>query len=137
MSANPAAAGTIEPASASGGAARREEGLVAGILGAISLSHCLNDVIQSLVPALYPILKSSYALDFGQIGLITLAFQFTASLLQPLVGILSDRRPRPYYLAVGMGLTLCGLLLLSRASSFGLILLAASLIGTGSPVFHP
>jgi FSR family fosmidomycin resistance protein-like MFS transporter len=137
MSANPADAGTLQPAPVSGGTARREDGLVVGIMGAISLSHCLNDLIQSLVPALYPILKSAYALDFGQVGLITLAFQFTASLLQPLVGIFSDRRPRPYSLAVGMGLTLSGLLLLSSAGSFGAILLAACLIGTGSAVFHP
>ena len=136
MSAKTADAGTLPPASA-GAKTHAPEGVVVGIIGAISLSHCLNDLIQSLVPALYPILKSAYVLDFGQIGLITLAFQLTASLLQPLVGMYSDRRPRPFSLAIGMGFTLAGLLLLAQAASFGLILLAASLIGTGSAVFHP
>ena len=97
----------------------------------------MNDLIQSLVPAIYPILKSTYALDFAQVGLITLAFQLTASLLQPLVGIYTDRKPQPFSLVIGMGFTLVGLLMLSRAGSFGLILVAAALIGTGSSVFHP
>jgi FSR family fosmidomycin resistance protein-like MFS transporter len=107
------------------------------ILVAISFCHMLNDLIQSLLPAIYPLLKSNYSLDFGQIGLITLTYQITASLLQPLVGNFTDRRPLPYSLAVGMGFTLTGLLLLSKASAFPLLLLAASLIGTGSSVFHP
>jgi FSR family fosmidomycin resistance protein-like MFS transporter len=107
------------------------------ILVAISFCHLLNDMIQSLLPAIYPILKTSFALDFGQIGLITLAFQLTASLLQPLVGAYTDRHPLPYSLAVGMGLTLSGLLLLSQAPSYGVVLLAAALVGTGSSVFHP
>ena len=107
------------------------------VLGAISVSHMLNDLIQSLLPAIYPILKQSYALDFGQIGLITLTFQVTASLLQPVVGLYTDRRPLPYSLAAGMGFTLAGLLLLSRAGDFGLLLLAAGLVGMGSSVFHP
>jgi FSR family fosmidomycin resistance protein-like MFS transporter len=112
-------------------------GPVYGVIAAISVCHLLNDLIQSLVPAIYPILKSAYALDFGQIGLITLAFQLTASLLQPLVGIYTDRHPLPFSLAVGMGFTLLGLLLLASASSFGLILVAAALVGTGSSIFHP
>ncbi len=107
------------------------------ILATLSFCHLLNDMIQSLLPALYPLLKSTFALDFGQIGLITLTFQFTASLLQPMIGALTDRHPKPYSLAIGMGSTLIGLLLLSRAPSFPILLIAAALIGTGSAVFHP
>ncbi len=107
------------------------------ILLAISFSHLLNDVIQSLVPAIYPVLKTSFSLDFGQIGLITLAFQLTASLLQPFIGLFTDKRPSPYSLAIGMGFSLCGLLLLSFASSFIMLLVAASFVGVGSSVFHP
>ena len=107
------------------------------ILAAISVSHMLNDLIQSLLPAIYPILKSSFHLDFGQIGLLTLTFQLTASLLQPLVGNFTDRRPQPFSLVVGMGFTLVGLLTLSRADSYPVLLLAAALVGMGSSVFHP
>ncbi len=107
------------------------------VLAAISFSHGLNDLMQSLVPAIYPILKQSYALSFSQVGLITLVFQCTASLLQPVVGLYTDRRPLPYSLAAGMGFTLVGLLLLSVASQFVMLLLAAGLIGVGSSVFHP
>ena len=112
-------------------------GPVTGILLAISLSHMLNDFMQSLVPAVYPILKAKFALDFGQVGLISLTFYLTASLLQPVVGVLTDRRSMPFSLAAGMGSTLAGLLLLSVAGSFPVILLAAGLIGLGSAVFHP
>lgn len=111
-------------------------GTAMAVLAAVSGSHFLNDMIQSLLPAVYPLLKSSYALDFGQIGLITLVFQVTASLLQPVVGTFTDRRPTWYSLPLGMGFTLCGLLLLSRAT-YPLLLLAAALIGTGSSIFHP
>lgn len=111
--------------------------MVLTVLGAISFCHFLNDLIQSLLPAIYPILKTRYALDFGQIGLLTLTYQITASLLQPLVGWYTDRRPTPYSLAIGMGFTLCGLVLLALATSFGVLLLAAALVGTGSSVFHP
>jgi FSR family fosmidomycin resistance protein-like MFS transporter len=97
----------------------------------------LNDMMQSLLPALYPMLKSSYALSFGQIGLLTFTFQFTASLLQPLIGALADKSPRPYSLATGMSFTLIGLVLLAFAGSYPLLLVAAALIGTGSSVFHP
>jgi FSR family fosmidomycin resistance protein-like MFS transporter len=107
------------------------------VIFAISVSHFLNDMMQSLIPSLYPILKTNYALDFGQIGMITLAFQFTSSLLQPIVGIYTDRQPRPYSLAAGMTVTLAGLLLLSVASNYPMILLAAALVGTGSAIFHP
>ena len=107
------------------------------VLGGISLSHFLNDTMQSLIPSVYPILKASYALDFAQIGMITLAFQFTASLLQPLIGHFTDRRAQPFSLAIGMGFTFFGLLLLSIAQQYAVILVAASLVGLGSAVFHP
>ena len=107
------------------------------ILAMLSVCHLLNDMIQSLLPAIYPLLKQSFRLDFGQIGLITLTFQVTASLLQPLVGIYTDKRPMPYSLALGMGFTLTGLLLLSHATTFPMLLLAAALVGSGSSVFHP
>ncbi len=107
------------------------------ILLMLSTCHLLNDMIQSLLPAIYPLLKTNFALDFGQVGLITLTFQITASLLQPLVGIATDRRPMPWSLAVGMGFTLSGLLLLSHADTFPMLLVAAALVGSGSSVFHP
>ncbi len=107
------------------------------ILVSLSVCHLLNDMNQSLVPALYPILKDSYRLDFGQIGLITLAFQLTASMLQPVVGMVTDRRPQPYSLPIAMGCSLIGLLLLSVANNYGTIVLAAALVGLGSSVFHP
>jgi FSR family fosmidomycin resistance protein-like MFS transporter len=107
------------------------------VLGGISFSHFLNDTMQSLIPSVYPIFKESYALDFAQIGLITLAFQFTASLLQPVVGHFTDRKAQPFSLAVGMGSTFFGLLLLSVAHRYGVILVAAALVGLGSAVFHP
>jgi MFS transporter, FSR family, fosmidomycin resistance protein len=107
------------------------------VLAAISFCHLLNDMMQSLLPALYPMIKSSYALSFGQIGFLTFTFQVTASLLQPIVGAYTDRKSRPYSLAVGMGSTLCGLVLLAFANHFAVLLIAAALIGTGSSVFHP
>ncbi|MDR3300415.1 MAG: MFS transporter [Candidatus Accumulibacter sp.] len=107
------------------------------VLGAISFSHFLNDTIQSLILASYPLFKTSLGLSFAQIGLITMVFQCTSALLQPLVGYYTDRRPKPFSLAVGMGCTLVGLLTLSLASHFFVILLAAALIGSGSAVFHP
>ncbi|KQP32429.1 Fosmidomycin resistance protein [Methylobacterium sp. Leaf100] len=107
------------------------------VLGALSLSHLLNDLVQSLLPAIYPLLKTQFRLDFGQIGLITFVFQVTASVLQPVVGIYTDRRPLPFSLAFGMGSSLVGLLLLSVAWEYGLLLLAAGLVGFGSAVFHP
>jgi MFS transporter, FSR family, fosmidomycin resistance protein len=108
-----------------------------GILVAISVCHLLNDLMQSVLPAVYPILKDSYRLDFGQIGLITFANQATASLLQPVVGMFTDARPKPYSLAIGMGFTLMGLLLLSVAPTYMVILVAVALVGIGSSVFHP
>src|SRR5271154_7040497 len=113
------------------------EGTVFTILAAISFSHLLNDMIQSLLPAIYPILKSNFHLDFAKVGLITLTTQLTASLLQPLIGFYTDRKPKPYSLPFGMGFTLVGLALLSMASNYAFILIAAGLIGMGSAVFHP
>jgi FSR family fosmidomycin resistance protein-like MFS transporter len=113
------------------------EGTVLRILLALSLSHLLNDTIQSLLPAIYPLLKESFHLTFAQVGLITFSFQLTASMLQPLVGFYTDRQPRPFSLAIGMGVTLVGLVLLSRAGSFHAILVAAAMVGTGSSIFHP
>jgi len=107
------------------------------VLLAISFCHLLNDTIQSLLPAIYPILKTSFHLDFGQVGLIALTSLVTASLLQPVVGHYTDRRQRPYSLAVGMGITLVGLLLLSRAPNYRTVLISAALVGIGSSVFHP
>ena len=113
------------------------KGTAFSILGAISVSHLLNDMIQSLIPAIYPILQADFHLSFVQIGMITLTYQLTASLLQPLIGYYTDKHPQPYSLPIGMGFTLSGLLLLSVASTFPLVLLAAALVGTGSSVFHP
>ena len=107
------------------------------VLAGISFSHFLNDTMQSLIASVYPILKDNYALDFAQIGLITLAFQFTASLLQPLVGHFTDKKAQPFSLAIGMTSTFFGLLLLSVAHRYAVILIAAALVGLGSAVFHP
>jgi FSR family fosmidomycin resistance protein-like MFS transporter len=114
-----------------------EEQVVIAVLLALSGSHMINDTIQSLVPSVYPILKASFGLDFGQIGLITLAFQITASILQPVVGFVTDKRPSPYSLAVGMTFSLCGLVMLSRAPTFTMLIVSASMIGLGSSIFHP
>ena len=107
------------------------------ILVALSLSHMMNDTMQSVIQGLYPFFGSHYGLNYGQIGLITLAFQLTASLLQPLVGMYADKRPMPYSLAIGMGSTFVGLLMLSQATTFASILAAAAMVGIGSSVFHP
>ncbi len=124
------ASATLSPARAAGRT-------TFSILAAISFCHLLNDMMQSLLPALYPMLKTSYALSFGQIGLLTFVYQITASLLQPLIGMFTDRSPRPYSLSVGMAFTLVGLLLLAFGGNYWVLLLAASLVGTGSSVFHP
>lgn len=107
------------------------------VLLALSLAHLLNDLVQSMIPALYPLIKESYGLDFMQVGLITLAFQVTSSLLQPLLGYVTDKRPWPYAMVAGMCSTLTGLLLLSFAQSYAVVLVSAGLIGLGSAVFHP
>ncbi|OCA56332.1 MFS transporter [Photorhabdus namnaonensis] len=116
---------------------RKTRNTVFTILGAISVSHLLNDMIQSLILAIYPLLQLEFNLSFVQIGMITLTYQITASLLQPLIGLYTDKHPQPYSLPVGMSFTLSGLLLLAYANNFSLILLASALIGTGSSVFHP
>ncbi|MDR5779861.1 MFS transporter [Caballeronia sp. LZ065] len=137
--------GALSPAGATAGTSDTQtakpvaaaQRTVYSVLGAISFSHLLNDMIQSLILAIYPMFKSEFALSFGQIGLITLTYQITASLLQPLVGLYTDKHPKPYSLPVGMGFTLAGLLLMSVAGSFGMLLVAAALVGCGSSVFHP
>ena len=107
------------------------------VLLAISFCHLVNDMMQSLIPSIYPILKRSFHLDFVQVGMITLTYQLVASLLQPFVGFYTDRRPKPYSLPVGMGFTLIGLVLLSIAASFHMLLLGAAFVGMGSSIFHP
>src|SRR5882724_68550 len=107
------------------------------VLAAISFCHLLNDMMQALLPAMYPMLKTSFRLDFGQIGLITLTFQLTASLLQPLIGHYTDHHPKPYSLMAGMACTLVGLLCLSATRTYAGLLLSAGLVGLGSAVFHP
>ena len=107
------------------------------VLVALSFAHLLNDVLQSLIPALYPLIKDSFALSFAQIGLITFTYQLTASVLQPLVGAFTDRRPLPQSLVAGMVFTLVGLVLFARATHYSTLVLAAGLTGTGSAIFHP
>jgi FSR family fosmidomycin resistance protein-like MFS transporter len=118
-------------------AAPAHDTTVLPIIAAVALCHMLNDLMQSLIPAIYPLLKSELALSFGQIGLVTFVFQGTASVLQPLVGLYTDRRPLPYSLVFGMGLTLAGLIVLANAQSFLMVLMAVALVGCGSSVFHP
>lgn len=107
------------------------------VLGGLALCHMINDTLQSLLPALYPVLQANYALTFTQIGLLHFAFQFTASLLQPVVGLATDRRPRVRLLPIGMGLTLSGLVLLAFAHSYLVLIAAAMAVGLGSAIFHP
>ena len=110
---------------------------VFGVLIAISFAHFLNDMMQSVIPSIYPLLKENYGFTFGQIGIITLVYQMTACILQPFVGRYADRHPLPFSLAVGMLFTLCGILLVAFANNFGLIVLAVGVVGWGSSVFHP
>jgi MFS transporter, FSR family, fosmidomycin resistance protein len=117
--------------------AAQEKKTLFRVLTAVSFCHLLNDMVQSLVPSIYPILKASFHLNFTQIGLITLTYQITASLLQPFIGHFTDKRPMPYSLPIGMVFTLIGLLLLAVAPTFALVLVAATFIGIGSAVFHP
>ncbi|HOZ34022.1 MAG TPA: MFS transporter [Tabrizicola sp.] len=124
---------TADPHPAQGSA----DSTVVQVILAVALGHFLNDLMQSLIPAAYPLLKDNLALSFSQIGLVTLVFQGTASILQPLVGLYTDRRPLPYAMAAGMASTGCGLVLLAHAQSFGIVLLAVALIGLGSSIFHP
>ena len=110
---------------------------VVSILAAVSFCHLLNDMVQSLLPSIYPILKASFHLNFGQVGLLTLTYQIVASLLQPLIGLYTDRRPMPYALAMGMCFTLAGIVMLALAPTYSLLLLASAVIGAGSAIFHP
>jgi FSR family fosmidomycin resistance protein-like MFS transporter len=113
------------------------ERTVFSVLLALSFSHLINDAIQSLIPAIYPIVKDSLHLSFSQVGYITLTYQLTASLLQPLVGLYTDRKPQPYSLIIGMSFTLLGLICLSQAHNFYFVLFSVGLVGIGSSVFHP
>ena len=117
--------------------AHQAAGTVFRILAAVSVCHLLNDMMQSLLPSIYPILKSSFHLNFGQIGLLSLTYQVVASLLQPFIGLYTDRRPMPYALPVGMCFTLVGIVMLAVAPTFPLLLLASAVVGTGSAIFHP
>ncbi|MBV6306241.1 MFS transporter [Candidimonas humi] len=132
--ASTAAAATTDAAPA---AASKTAGVAFGVLGAISVTHLLNDMMQSVLLALYPVLKGNFDLSFAQVGVITLAFQFSSSLLQPLIGLFTDKKPQPFSLPIAMGFTFMGLLLLSQAWNFPSVVLAAALIGMGSSVFHP
>lgn len=115
----------------------KQEGTIFPILVAISFAHLLNDMMQSVIPSIYPIIKDEYGLSFIQIGIITLVFQMTSSILQPLVGLYSDRHPHPFSLLTGMLFTFAGIILLSLANNFGLIILAVAVVGLGSSIFHP
>jgi FSR family fosmidomycin resistance protein-like MFS transporter len=121
----------------SSAAQKSAQNIVMPILVAVSLCHLLNDIVQSLIPAIYPFLKTEYHLNYAQIGWITFTFQVVASLLQPGIGMFTDKRPLPFSLPLGMCCTLLGLLLLAYSHTFGMILFAAALVGVGSAVFHP
>ncbi len=126
-----------QSAATSAPATSQSSPLVMRIIGAVALAHLINDLIQAVLPSIYPMLKASYGLTFTQIGLITLTFQLTASLLQPWVGYHTDRHPKPWLLPAGTVCTLIGILMMSVVGSFPMILLAAGLIGVGSSTFHP
>ncbi|HDS1837359.1 TPA: MFS transporter [Stenotrophomonas maltophilia] len=111
--------------------------VASGVLAAISTSHVVNDMMQSLILAIYPVIKGGFNLSFTQIGLITLTYQLTASIFQPLIGMATDRRPAPYSLPIGMASTLCGMLLLGFAPNYAVVLMAAAMVGIGSAIFHP
>lgn len=125
------------PQGGGSGASASAQSTVFAVILAVSFCHCINDIMQSLLSAIYPLLKDNYSLDFWQIGLLTFTFQVTASLLQPVVGMVTDKRPMPYSLSWGMGSSLVGLLVLAYAGHYWLLLLGASMIGIGSAVFHP
>lgn len=135
MSTSPAA---VEAASSAGAGSGTDAGqTVYTMIGAVAVAHLINDLIQAVIPAIYPIIKESYGLSFTQIGLITLSYQITASLLQPAIGFSTDRHPRPFLLPIGMGITLLGTLLLSLAHGFLPIVGSVMLVGLGSAIFHP
>jgi FSR family fosmidomycin resistance protein-like MFS transporter len=128
---------TLPPTSANANVDAVVQKTIFSILLAISFSHLLNDTMQSLIPSTYPLLKRSLKLNFSQLGLVTFCFQLTASLLQPFVGLYTDKKPQPYSLAIGMCFTLAGLVMLSRAGSYPLVLVAVAFVGIGSSIFHP
>ena len=128
------AASVASPATASHASA---QATAFTVILAVSLCHCINDILQSLLSAIYPLLKQNYGLDFWQIGLLTFTFQVTASLLQPVIGMITDKRPMPYSLPYGMASSLIGLVVLAYAGHYYLLLIGASLIGIGSAIFHP
>jgi MFS transporter, FSR family, fosmidomycin resistance protein len=132
MSVLPAEADVAEPAKST-----TKPNVYMAVLLALGLSHLMNDTIQSLIPAVYPILKNDFALDFAKIGMITLTFQIAGALLQPAIGLYTDRHPLPYSAAIGLASTLLGLLSLAYASSYALVLLSVALVGIGSSIFHP
>ncbi|WP_420001303.1 MFS transporter [Acinetobacter sp. LF10] len=113
------------------------QGMIMKIVGAVAFAHLLNDLIQAVLPAIYPMLKANFALSFAQVGLISFVYQITGSLLQPWIGLYTDKHPKPYLLPLGMMVTLCGILLLAFSPSFTILLLASALIGVGSATFHP
>jgi FSR family fosmidomycin resistance protein-like MFS transporter len=122
---------------ATGGLGVSVQGTVWTVLGGVALCHCINDIMQSLVSAIYPLLEEEFALSYAQIGFLTFAFTVTASILQPLVGVVTDRRPLPLALPLGMGSTLVGIVVLANAPSYPLLILGAMMIGIGSAIFHP
>ncbi len=128
---------TASPSAAAPSVAQQASPLVMRVIGACALAHLINDLIQAVLPSIYPMLKANYGLTFAQVGLITLTFQLTASLLQPWVGYHTDRHPKPWLLPVGSLCTLVGILLLAFVGSFPAILLASGLVGVGSSTFHP
>ncbi|MGY8525050.1 MFS transporter [Paracidovorax citrulli] len=133
-------ASTLEPATASSSdnpATQKTQGFVLRIVGAAAFAHLLNDLIQAMLPAVFPMLKTQFSLSFGQIGMIALTYQATASLLQPWIGLYTDKHPKPYLLPCGMAITLVGIALLATAGSYPMLLLASAVVGVGSATFHP
>ena len=128
---------TLSSPSPTASVASQASPLVMRVIGACALAHLINDLIQAVLPSIYPMLKASYGLSFTQVGLITLTFQLTASLLQPWIGFYTDRHPKPWLLPAGMVCTLIGILMLSMVGSFPAILVASALVGVGSSTFHP
>lgn len=133
----PQAHATAATSAATSAAIPRPQGFLLPIVGGAALAHLLNDLIQAMLPAIFPLLKTSFALSFGQIGLIALVYQVTASLLQPWIGMYTDKHPQPYLLPCGMVMTLIGIALLATAGSYPMLLVAAAVVGVGSATFHP